>query len=213
MAPSTTKPLAHFMHPPHRLTELTANTSYHCDGCKIAGTGTRFTCTICKFNLHDYCAKCPTRWIISTTHHRHELSLFLHRPKVNQTQPCKICHNPVEGLAYQCKGCNFLVHPLCVSTGTKESERIDPEDVVELAANAMSYERVKEDGDRFSFATSNLSSGALQVVLKHQVVMIMGIFLGRLLEALDICWNLVLIKVCKWSCMYVVRLYFGFITL
>ncbi|KAJ0804906.1 putative chromatin regulator PHD family [Helianthus annuus] len=159
MAPSSTKPLAHFMHPPHRLTELTANTSYHCDGCKIAGTGTRFTCTICNFNLHDYCAKCPTRWIISTTHHRHELSLFLHRPKVNQTQPCQICHNPVEGLAYQCKGCNFLVHPLCVSTGAKESERIDPEDVVELAANAMSYERVKEDGGRFSFATSNLSSG------------------------------------------------------
>ncbi|KAI3762898.1 hypothetical protein L1987_53340 [Smallanthus sonchifolius] len=149
MAPTSTKTLAHFMHPPHRLTELTANTPYHCDGCKVAGTGTRFTCTICKFNLHDYCAKCPNTWVIFTTKHVHQLSLFLHRPKVNQTQPCQICHSPVEGLAYQCEGCKYLVHPLCVSD-VKDSTRVDRQDVVELAAG-LSYET--------SFATSNVSNG------------------------------------------------------
>lgn len=109
-----TKQLTHFMHPTHKLNQLTANTSYLCDGCNIPGVGSRFSCTHCNFNLHNYCAECPTR-LTSPTNHVHPMSLVVHKAEPNQPKPCQICHNSIEGLAYECKDCNFWIHSLCAS--------------------------------------------------------------------------------------------------
>ncbi|GJT54762.1 hypothetical protein Tco_0989816 [Tanacetum coccineum] len=54
--------LAHLLHPAHKPTELNDDTPYICDGCKIVGNVTRFSCASCQFDLHHvYSAKCPTQ--------------------------------------------------------------------------------------------------------------------------------------------------------
>ncbi|KAM0049907.1 putative chromatin regulator PHD family [Helianthus debilis subsp. tardiflorus] len=121
MAPLSTNAISHFLHPAHKLNYTTDTSSYVCDGCQVVGTSSRFTCTTCSFDLHDYCAKCPTR-LTSSTSHQHSMSLVVHKSIPNLTESCRICLYPVEGLAYQCKDCNFWVHPLCVSTNSGHSQ-------------------------------------------------------------------------------------------
>ncbi|KAI3800689.1 hypothetical protein L1987_28783 [Smallanthus sonchifolius] len=50
------------------------------------------------------------------------MSLVVHKPGPNQTESCQICANPIKGLAYQCKICNFWVHPLCVSSNVGHNQ-------------------------------------------------------------------------------------------
>ncbi|KAK1423723.1 hypothetical protein QVD17_19031 [Tagetes erecta] len=122
MAPLSTNVISHFMHPAHQLNHLTTNTPYLCDGCKLPGTGSHFTCTTCSFDLHDYCANCPTR-LTSSTIHQHPMSLVVHKPVSNQfTESCQTCSNPIKGLAYHCKDCNLWMHPLCVSTKLEHNQ-------------------------------------------------------------------------------------------
>ncbi|XP_023764480.1 uncharacterized protein LOC111912993 [Lactuca sativa] len=109
----SSKTLTHFMHPSHQLTEHIADTIYRCDGCKMYGTGTRFTCPPCNFDLHDYCAKCPPSLPL-TVNHPHPMSLVDYKPQLNHTEPCKICRSPIQGLAYMCKNCDYWIHPPCV---------------------------------------------------------------------------------------------------
>ncbi|KAI3744842.1 hypothetical protein L1987_57935 [Smallanthus sonchifolius] len=168
MAPLSTNAISHFMHPAHKLNQLTTNTSYLCDGCKVPGSGSRFTCTICNFDLHDYCAECPTR-LASTRNHQHPMSLVVHIPGPNQTESCQICANPVKGLAYQCKICNFWVHPLCVSSNVghnqdravpsgspSAAQRIVEQVGLGLATNAI-YDQIKEDPNKVPTGDSNAS--------------------------------------------------------
>ncbi|GJY27939.1 zinc finger, PHD-type, conserved site containing protein [Tanacetum coccineum] len=117
MAPLSTNAVAHFLHPAHKLTELNDDTPYLCDGCKIVGNGTRFSCVSCQFDLHVYCTTCP-HVLTSTTNHPHTMTLVVYKPKPNQTEPCQICRKPIQGLVYECKSCSFLVHPLCVSSNS-----------------------------------------------------------------------------------------------
>ncbi|CAH1436614.1 unnamed protein product [Lactuca virosa] len=109
----STKALTHFMHPSHQLTEHTADTIFICNGCKMYGTGTRFTCTSCNFDLHDYCAKCPPS-LPFTVNHPHPMSLVVNKPQINHNKHCQICRSQIQGLAYMCKDCDFWIHPLCV---------------------------------------------------------------------------------------------------
>ncbi|GKC35712.1 zinc finger, PHD-type, conserved site containing protein [Tanacetum coccineum] len=46
------------------------------------------------------------------------MNLVVYKPKPYQTEPCQICREPIQGLVYECKSCNFLVHPLCVSSNS-----------------------------------------------------------------------------------------------
>ncbi|KAM0049906.1 putative Zinc finger, ZZ-type superfamily [Helianthus debilis subsp. tardiflorus] len=102
MAPLSTNAISHFLHPAHKLNYTTNTSSYVCDGCQVVGTGSRFTCTTCSFDLHDYCAKCPTR-LTSSTSHQHPMSLVVHKSIPNLTESCRMCLYPIKGLAYQCK--------------------------------------------------------------------------------------------------------------
>lgn len=106
--------MEHFTHPAHPLLEHNAATEYICDGCKTLGTGTRFRCNMCDFDLHEYCGKCPTS-LSSFMHPLHYLSLVVLKPQGMRTNDriCNVCGDSIEGLFYRCKDCEFDVHPLC----------------------------------------------------------------------------------------------------
>lgn len=111
--PKTTK--FHFTHPNHPLLfHSDDHHDYICDGCKTSGSGCRFRCHSCNFDLHEYCANCPEK-LISSSIHRHHLTLVLRKPNGARLidRICDICRDPVEGLFYRCKDCDFDAHPLC----------------------------------------------------------------------------------------------------
>ncbi|XP_022870942.1 uncharacterized protein LOC111390165 [Olea europaea var. sylvestris] len=114
MAPLPKKTIMHFIHPGHQLTAIDGHDQqYRCDGCKTLGTGKRFRCHGCDFDLHDYCGTCPET--LSSTMHQHPLSLVIRKAQSARqiARVCDLCSEPVEGLFYRCKECEFDVHPLC----------------------------------------------------------------------------------------------------
>ncbi|KAL8039322.1 hypothetical protein ABFX02_10G028400 [Erythranthe guttata] len=123
MAPLPKKSIDHFIHPGHPLTPFDGDTEYLCDGCKtVGGAGKRFRCSHsgCDFDLHDYCATCP-RQLTSFMHKPHALALVMRKgqsQRVNE-RVCDVCKDPVEGLFYRCKDCEFDVHPLCTQLPEK----------------------------------------------------------------------------------------------
>ncbi|PWA98545.1 zinc finger, PHD-type, conserved site [Artemisia annua] len=154
MAPLSTNALvAHFLHPAHKLAEHNDDTPYICDGCKIVGNGTRFSCASCQFDLHVYCAKCPTR-LTSTTNHPHTMSLVVYKPKLNQTEPCQICRKPIQGLVYECKSCSFLNQGSALPSSGSTTQRIGEQVAVGLGTNYI-YDAITKDEDEKPTADSN----------------------------------------------------------
>ncbi|KZV25126.1 hypothetical protein F511_42982 [Dorcoceras hygrometricum] len=116
MAPVTKKSIIedHFTHPGHTLTPIDSDQEYLCDGCKTMGSGKRYRCVVgCDFDLHEYCRTCPRK--LSNFMHQHELRLVMRKAESQRQvdRVCNVCLDPVEGLFYRCKGCEFDVHPLC----------------------------------------------------------------------------------------------------
>ena len=116
MAPvPKTKTIKHFTHPQHDLAKISTNKEYLCGGCRTpGGAGIRFRChQYCDFNLHEYCGSCPSA-LSSFMHPQHQLSLVVRTQGTRQNERvCDLCRDPVEGLFYRCKTCDFDIHPLC----------------------------------------------------------------------------------------------------
>ncbi|KAL7265374.1 hypothetical protein ACSBR1_003194 [Camellia fascicularis] len=117
MDPMPKQTIEHFTHPGHQLEQVYAKTEYTCDGCKTLGQGWRYQCSSksCYYVLHDYCGTCPPS-LASFMHPQHPLTLVVRKPQqsTRQNDPCcDVCREPVEGLFYRCKDCDFNVHPLC----------------------------------------------------------------------------------------------------
>ncbi|XP_008448294.2 uncharacterized protein LOC103490529 [Cucumis melo] len=101
----------HFTHPNHPLIHLSNDQDYFCDACKTFGSDSRYRCHCCDFDIHEFCANCPAKLSSFGLHH-HLLALdFQIRTLVDRY--CGICHDPVHGLVYRCKDCDFDAHPLC----------------------------------------------------------------------------------------------------
>ncbi|KAL0338274.1 UNVERIFIED_CONTAM: putative nucleoredoxin 1-1 [Sesamum angustifolium] len=113
-------PIVHFTHPAHPLTAFDNQQDYLCNGCKTLGNGNRYRCQRCDFDLHDYCGTCP-RFLSSFMHKNHSLSLVTRKPQGTRQvhRICDVCRDPVEGLFYRCKECEFDVHPLCTQLPEK----------------------------------------------------------------------------------------------
>ncbi|KAA8516383.1 hypothetical protein F0562_016676 [Nyssa sinensis] len=105
--------IEHFTHPGHPLEELHAGTEFLCDGCKTLGTGKRYRCHGCDFDMHEYCGRCPRS--LSSFMHPHPLTLVVRKMQGTRQNErfCDVCGEFVEGLFYGCKDCEFDVHPLC----------------------------------------------------------------------------------------------------
>ncbi|KAL9164810.1 hypothetical protein ABFS82_06G128100 [Erythranthe guttata] len=111
-ASSSSQPrsVRHTTHPGHLLKLVYDPDEFVCDGCDGLGSGSSYSCYPCGFNLHEFCATCPST-TESVFHPRHPLTL-VNLPMVNN-RVCDLCGDYVCGLFYTCRPCGFDVHPLC----------------------------------------------------------------------------------------------------
>ncbi|PIN12979.1 hypothetical protein CDL12_14401 [Handroanthus impetiginosus] len=121
MAPLPKTSIDHFTHPGHPLIAVDGgDQEYLCNGCRTLGTGRRYPCDGCDFDLDEYCGTCP-RTLSSFVRQNHTLTLVMRRPQSTRqvTRICDVCSVPVEGLFYRYKECEFDVHPLCTQLPEK----------------------------------------------------------------------------------------------
>ncbi|KAG7638875.1 hypothetical protein AtNW77_Chr2g0259141 [Arabidopsis thaliana] len=101
--------IQHFTHN-HLLTQVNGIGTYTCDGCKLYGEGRTYRCSDCDYDLHEYCATCPSILLNSCHGPDHELSLF----NGHMTErSCYVCRVSIQGMFYKCRQCSFEAHPLC----------------------------------------------------------------------------------------------------
>ncbi|MCL7023535.1 hypothetical protein MKW94_016123 [Papaver nudicaule] len=125
--------LKHFTHP-HTLTkELTLDQTVYstnrfgCDACGMDGSGVRYHCKQCSFDLHEDCATCP-EYLTSNFHPNHPLERIWEGSEEDYdlSRPCHVCSEQVKGLFYKCSsGADeksyddddedhyFFIHPTC----------------------------------------------------------------------------------------------------
>ncbi|KAL8051173.1 hypothetical protein ABFX02_06G128500 [Erythranthe guttata] len=101
--------IRHRTHPEHLLKPFYIPNEFLCDGCDQLGSGPTYSCEACDFDLHEFCATCPST-IQSGFHPKHPLTL-VNKPVANRV--CDLCGDFVCGLFYTCRTCAFDVHPLC----------------------------------------------------------------------------------------------------
>ncbi|XP_026430732.1 uncharacterized protein LOC113327824 [Papaver somniferum] len=123
--------LRHFTHPHVLFKEAVDQTVYTtnrfgCDGCGMDGSGIRYHCKQCAFDLHEDCGTCP-EYLTSNFHPNHELERIWEGldEDYGQLRPCNVCGDQVKGLFYKCSsgaaeksyyddgGHYFFIHPTC----------------------------------------------------------------------------------------------------
>ncbi|MCL7022956.1 hypothetical protein MKW94_002821 [Papaver nudicaule] len=79
-----------------------------CDACNTLGSGVRYHCRQCNFDLHEECATCPDKF----KPRMGEIRIYQRIPS------CNVCGDQVDVLFYEClygERCCFFVHPLCTT--------------------------------------------------------------------------------------------------
>ncbi|KAI9070973.1 hypothetical protein K1719_047061 [Acacia pycnantha] len=109
-----------FCHPQHPLVQLEQPELYTCAGCKEYGSGKRFACQQCDFQVHDFCALAPPA-LKAHPFHSHHLILFHPKPvKGGITKSkCDVCWKQSKGYAFTCSACGFQMHPCCAMLSTE----------------------------------------------------------------------------------------------
>lgn len=72
--------IVHHTHSKHPLAEITLSELFTCSGCKEFGTGRRYACQDCDFQLHHFCALSPPSLKAHPFHGQHQL-VFHAKPK------------------------------------------------------------------------------------------------------------------------------------
>ncbi|KAL5710881.1 hypothetical protein ACHQM5_021392 [Ranunculus cassubicifolius] len=100
--------LKHFSHD-HILKPECSKIPYICDGCQEPGTGVRFRCKSCNYDLHLECALAsPT---INHPFCGRSTLEFLVTPPPNKF--CNACRRDVLGFSYRCEEKDYDLHPSC----------------------------------------------------------------------------------------------------
>ncbi|TKY69129.1 protein-disulfide reductase [Spatholobus suberectus] len=112
--------ILHFSHPQHPLSMMDLPDLFNCVGCKEYGSGKRFVCKQCDFQMHDFCALAPPALKAHPIHSQHSI-LFHSKPaKVGKGKPkCDVCGKPTKGFAFLCTACAFQMHPCCAMLSTE----------------------------------------------------------------------------------------------
>ncbi|KAE9605244.1 hypothetical protein Lal_00024755 [Lupinus albus] len=110
--------IIHFTHPQHPLSGLDIRDLFTCSGCKEYGSGKRFVCQQCDFQLHDFCAFAPAALKAHPLHSQHSI-LFHSKPGGKVKSKCDVCGKPSKGFAFICTACGFLLHPCCAMLNTE----------------------------------------------------------------------------------------------
>ncbi|MCL7029189.1 hypothetical protein MKW94_013126 [Papaver nudicaule] len=113
------------------------NDEFSCDGCGMDGSGVRYHCKQCGFDLHEDCATCPEH-LTSYIHPNHPLQRMWEGPEndYGQSRPCDCCGDQVKGLYYKCASGAaekryddgqhyFFIHPVCSKLPLQVRHAID----------------------------------------------------------------------------------------
>ncbi|XP_034681713.1 uncharacterized protein LOC117911444 [Vitis riparia] len=103
--------IPHFSHPQHKLKFEYIELPFKCDGCKEAGIGSRYKCSICDYDLHTHCAL-PSPSITHPFYTKCSFQ-FLPRPPGDAARFCNACEKDITGFLYHCNSCGFDLHPCC----------------------------------------------------------------------------------------------------
>ncbi|RDX85119.1 hypothetical protein CR513_33739, partial [Mucuna pruriens] len=112
--------ILHFSHPQHPLSMVDLPDLFNCVGCKEYGSGKRFVCQQCNFQMHDFCALAPPALKAHPFHSQHSL-LFHSKPAKSgmSKSKCDVCGKPTKGFAFLCTACVFQMHPCCAMLNTE----------------------------------------------------------------------------------------------
>ncbi|KAI7743754.1 hypothetical protein M8C21_007768 [Ambrosia artemisiifolia] len=104
----------HFTHSHHPIALVNLQDPFTCSGCKERGTGKRFVCQMCDFQLHDFCALSPPFLKAHPLHAHHQL-VFFSKPKTGGIRwpTCNVCGKATRGFMFRCNICHFQMHPCC----------------------------------------------------------------------------------------------------
>uniref|UniRef100_A0A5B7A8P0 Phorbol-ester/DAG-type domain-containing protein n=1 Tax=Davidia involucrata TaxID=16924 RepID=A0A5B7A8P0_DAVIN len=114
--------MIHASHPEHELKRKNYQKPYKCDGCKQRGSGWRYSCGLCKYNLHEDCMHTDR-----TTFHKcfkgRIFKFFVKRPTRKCNEPhcdnkcktayCDACGKVIKGFVYHCEKELLDLHPCC----------------------------------------------------------------------------------------------------
>ncbi|KAH7566966.1 hypothetical protein JRO89_XS07G0001500 [Xanthoceras sorbifolium] len=104
----------HVSHPQHPLALIDVRDLFTCAGCKEYGSGKRFTCRQCDFQLHEFCALAPQSLKNHPLHCRHQLLLNTKPVKGGILKSrCDACGKTTKGYSFKCSACSFQMHPCC----------------------------------------------------------------------------------------------------
>ncbi|KAK1571880.1 hypothetical protein Q3G72_024402 [Acer saccharum] len=102
---------------PHNLERKFDKRSYVCH-CRALGSGLRFRCEQCEFDLHDECEHVKQ----TTTHDFYKnniFNFFREPPDHSIFLYCDMCGGLIEGFVYYCAELNKYLHPCCHSLPIK----------------------------------------------------------------------------------------------
>lgn len=135
--------IQHNAHPEHPLTLLTTAPDYYNGGfvCSACGGESStdiflYHCSICQFDLHVRCSKCP-----ETMHredHEHPLTLVYAYPgaKEGLVFKCDVCHRTVPENCWlyycSCSVCDFGTHLDCVAGEVQDEAKVRKEEIREM---------------------------------------------------------------------------------
>lgn len=70
--------IIHSSHPQHALSKIDLPDLFKCTGCQEYGAGMRYTCQLCDFQLHEFCALASPNQVLENHPFHHQHDLFFH---------------------------------------------------------------------------------------------------------------------------------------
>ncbi|XVF06383.1 hypothetical protein REPUB_Repub06bG0043600 [Reevesia pubescens] len=122
--------ITHPIHPQHHLIlDWSGEREFTCDKCLKISSGTNYGCCRCDFQLDLVCAFATNdqqamkkrersnaerdKQIIQHYCHSHPLILYYYGNIEGHDFTCSWCDQPLSGIIYGCKGCEFFLHEFC----------------------------------------------------------------------------------------------------
>ncbi|KAK2661005.1 hypothetical protein Ddye_007538 [Dipteronia dyeriana] len=114
-------------HPQHPLAQIDFHDLFTCNRCKEHGSGKRFACRECDFQLHVFCALAPQSLNNHPLHCQHQLLLNTKPVKGGiMKSRCDACGKPTKCYSFKCSACSFQMHPCCAMLSNEITYPLHP---------------------------------------------------------------------------------------
>ncbi|KAK1555968.1 hypothetical protein Q3G72_033958 [Acer saccharum] len=137
----------HVSHPQHPLAQIDLPDLFTCAGCKEHGSGKRFTCRQCDFQLHVFCALAPQSLQNHPLHCQHQLLLNTKPVKGGiMKSRCDACGKPTKCYSFKCSACSFQMHPCCAMLSNEITYPLHPHTLKMLPVTASTMTNGDQPG-------------------------------------------------------------------